>query len=419
MSVHWVFDDADRLLTMTACPHTVYGDKTELIAGRFPMANLFHYFKNNWWNRADHSWQHSSVADRPRCYAYNIGTWNDAGYWTGWSGNAHGFENLLNYVPPAVLADARDGRVLLVMDNLNEGFYDTDLYEFLHQSCTQFGLPPSTICFMTGNELDPRGYAQWCDQRGLTDRITLIGMPHLMYMQQLNLRNSPTPTWSDHTAAKRRWRGIANYNCLNRISRTHRELLVMHLIDRDLHTQGMVSHNTLSYHAWADHGVPQAVIDRAAAALPLVVDDSDFHNNKAMHINTDIYLHSWCSVITETHAFDQAHNLFISEKLWKPVFALQPFMVWGQRHTMAQLRSWGYETFDVLWDESYDSMDDIPRMHGVLDNIQALQVIRDKAGWLAQVREICEHNQAHFMRQDWFNSPYHSQFIAAYQGLNS
>jgi len=419
MTVHWVFDDAERLLTMTACPHTIYGDKTQLIAGRFPMANLFHYFKNNWWNRAGHSWQHSGLHDRPQRYAYNIGTWNNSGYWTGWPGNAHGFENFLSYVPTEVMADARDGRVLLVIDNLNEGFYDSRLYEFLHHCCARFNLPPRAICFMTNNELDPRGYAEWCTTNGVLDRITVIGMPHLMYMQQLNLRNSPLLTWTDHERAKARSRGIANYNCLNRISRNHRELLVMHLIDRDLHTQGMVSHNELAYHAWTEHSVPQAVIDRARTVLPLVVDDSDFGNNKAMHINTEIYLNSWCSVITETHAFDEAHNLFISEKLWKPMFALQPFIVWGQHGTMAQLRSWGYQTFDCLWDESYDILPDLQRMHSVLDNLQGLSVIKDKSGWLAQAREICEHNQRHFMSRDWFNSNYYQQFMTAYNGLNS
>jgi hypothetical protein len=237
-------------------------------------------------------------------------------------------------------------------------------------------------------------------------------------MQQLNMSNNTMLTWDDHMQAKRNTHRIKLYNCLNRMSRNHRELFVMNLIDRDLHTQGMVSHNQLEYYAWIDHGVPQSVIDRATALLPLVVDDADFHNNKAMQINLDIYLNSWFSVITETHAFDQAHNLFISEKLWKPMFALQPFMVWGHRDTMAQLRSWGYETFDAIWDESYDHQPDLQRMHTVLDNIQGLAVIRDKHGLLAQVREICEHNQQHFMKQDWFNSKYYQQFMAAYRGLN-
>ena len=417
-TIPWVFDDG-KLVTMSACPHTALREDLHLAAGRFPIANLFHYFKNNSWNHSDFKRLLNGIEDRPRRYAYNIGTWNDADYWTGWPGNTYGFDNLFHYVHPLVMADAQQGRVLLVIDNLNEGFYDTRLYAFLHQSCALFNLPPKTICFMTGNELDPRGYAAWCDQQGITDRITVIGFPHLMYMQQINLINTAPLSWSDHVSAKQRWRSIADFNCLNRISRNHRELFIMQLIDRGLHTRGLISHNRLAYHDWPEHGVPQTVIDQAESLLPLVADDADFDNNKAMHINQDIYLRSWCSVITETHAFDQPHNLFISEKLWKPIYALQPFMVWGHRGTLAQLRSWGFETFSSLWDESYDDLPDLQRMHAILDNIQGLSVIKDKAGWLEQAKEICEHNQQHFVSLDWFDSSYHDQFVSAFNRLNN
>ena len=203
------------------------------------------------------------------------------------------------------------------------------------------------------------------------------------------------------------------------MSRQHRELFVMKLIDRNLHNHGLISCNKIWYHGWDSLGVPQEVLDKAGALLPLVVDDADFNNNKAMHINGDIYQRSWISVITETHAFDEDHNLFISEKLWKPIWALQPFMVWGHRGTLAQLRSWGFETYQCLWDESYDSADDLDRMELVLQNLQDLCMIKDRLGLVEQARERCEHNQQHFMRQDWFNSMYYQRFMAAYNGLNS
>ena len=94
-------------------------------------------------------------------------------------------------------------------------------------------------------------------------------------------------------------------------------------------------------------------------------------------------------------------------------------MVWGQQGTLSLLRAWGYETFGMLWDEHYDDLPDLERMHVLLDNIQSLLRVRHKPSWLRQAREVCEHNQAHFMRQDWFNSVYYRQFMAAYLGLNS
>jgi hypothetical protein len=419
MSVHWVFDDVDRLLTMTSCPHTKHGPGLELTAGRFPIANLFHYWRNNFWNRSDVVWQYSGIGDRPRSYAYCIGTWQNAEYWTGWEGNAQGFDCFLDHVPAEVMADAKDGRALLVIDNLNEGFYEPRLYQYLHACTAQYDLPPKTLCFVSGNELNPRGYAQWCDGNGIRDRITIIGFPHLWYMQQINLRHIKDITWEDHAVFKQRPHQVKLFNCLNRVSRQHRELLVMKLIDSDLHIQGLISCNQLWYHCWDQLGVPDDVLEKTRQLLPLVVDDADFDNNKAMHINPEIYKKTWMSVITETHAFDEDHNLFISEKLWKPIWALQPFMVWGHRGTMTQLRSWGFQTYDCLWDETYDDCKDLDRVAGILQNLQQINVIKDKNGWLNQCREICEYNKNHFMSADWFSTTYHTRFMQAYAGVSA
>lgn len=414
MTVHWVFDDLDRLLTMTSCPHTVVGDRMELVSGRFPIGNMFHYWKNNWWNRADHVWSYGGVADRPQRYAYNIGTWNDHGYWTGCDGNPHGFTNFLNHVHPLVLEDARNGRARLVIDNLNEGFYDEAFYEFMHRSMARYGLPGASVMWLTGNEHDDRGYQAWCDRHGIRDRFSVVAFCHLMYMQQINLAYRKAPTWDDHLARKALRRSMRGFNCLNRVSRNHRELFVMLLIERGLHRNAAVSHGPIRYHGWTQHGIPQEVIDGANALLPLVVDDPDFDHNKAMHINTDIYLDTWASVITETHAFDEDHNLFISEKLWKPIWALQPFMVLGHAGTLDRLRRWGYETFGMLWDEGYDLMPFNDRVTSLLNNLQTMELIRDRHGWLEQAREVCLHNQRRFLSMDWFQQPEHKRFMAAY-----
>lgn len=414
MSVHWVFDDIDRLLTMTSCPHTVVNARSELESGRFPIGNIFHYWKNNWWNRDGHEWRHSGIADRPDRYAYNIGTWNDHGYWTGCDGNQYGFGNFLDYVHPAVLDDARAGKAKLVIDNLNEGFYDDTFYAFMHDSMRRYGLPGSAIIWMSGNELDDRGYNAWCDDNGIMDRFSIVSFCHLLYMQQINLRYRPRPTWADHEAAKANPRLVKIFNCLNRRSRDHRELLMMLMVDAGLHSKAAISHDILRYHAWADHGVPQDLIDRTSSLLPLVIDDGDFDNNKAMHINTKIYMDSWVSCVTETHAIDQEHNLFISEKIWKPIFALQPFLVMGHMGSLELLRSWGFQTFPMLFDECYDDMPFFDRARIIVNNLQRLEVIPDKRGWLAQAREACEWNQERFLSMDWFNDDAYRRFMRAY-----
>jgi hypothetical protein len=46
--------------------------------------------------------------------------------------------------------------------------------------------------------------------------------------------------------------------------------------------------------------------------------------------------------------------VFLSEKSYKPLGMLHPFMIVGQQHTLKCIRQSGFETFPELWDESYD-----------------------------------------------------------------
>ena len=48
-------------------------------------------------------------------------------------------------------------------------------------------------------------------------------------------------------------------------------------------------------------------------------------------------------------------DVFITEKTFKPICFQQPFMVFGYPRTLAHLRTLGFETFENLFDESYDN----------------------------------------------------------------
>jgi hypothetical protein len=45
---------------------------------------------------------------------------------------------------------------------------------------------------------------------------------------------------------------------------------------------------------------------------------------------------------------------FITEKTYKPIAYRHPFMIYGQSHTLARLHALGFETYENLFDESYD-----------------------------------------------------------------
>jgi hypothetical protein len=63
--------------------------------------------------------------------------------------------------------------------------------------------------------------------------------------------------------------------------------------------------------------------------------------------------------------------VFVTEKTFKPMSGLQPFMVIGGAGILSYLRSQGFETYDNVFDESYDTETDFDRKLDIInDNIQ-------------------------------------------------
>jgi hypothetical protein len=58
------------------------------------------------------------------------------------------------------------------------------------------------------------------------------------------------------------------------------------------------------------------------------------------------------SLVAET--LPTGEQLFVSEKTFKPIILMHPFIVYGSRGTLAYLHKLGFQTFDHVIDESYD-----------------------------------------------------------------
>lgn len=48
--------------------------------------------------------------------------------------------------------------------------------------------------------------------------------------------------------------------------------------------------------------------------------------------------------------------IFLTEKTFKPIMYRHPFVIWGQTGSLAYLKYLGFETFENLFDETYDTM---------------------------------------------------------------
>jgi len=67
----------------------------------------------------------------------------------------------------------------------------------------------------------------------------------------------------------------------------------------------------------------------------------------------NIYDASWYSIVAET--LYKSTNLFITEKIAKPLLGKRVFVLFAAQGCLQYLRSQGFQTFDGIIDESYDA----------------------------------------------------------------
>ena len=124
---------------------------------------------------------------------------------------------------------------------------------------------------------------------------------------------------------------------------------------------------------------------------------------------TDYPMHScWLSLfnesaeslaylVTETVATGRRHHL--TEKTFKPICLGMPFVLVSTAGSLKYLRSYGFKTFDSIWDESYDSeTDDKKRLIMIADLLKQLDQLDSNESQLLfkKAIPIIEHNYNHF-----------------------
>lgn len=112
----------------------------------------------------------------------------------------------------------------------------------------------------------------------------------------------------------------------------------------------------------------------------------------------DSYLH----IVAETFQESHPNRLFFSEKVFKPMWYMQPFILLGEPGALAKLHEFGYQTFGEYWDESYDDIeDDEERLKQALQTAKTLiQLSHAQLHKLTQdVLPILRHNLAHLSKR--------------------
>jgi len=101
-------------------------------------------------------------------------------------------------------------------------------------------------------------------------------------------------------------------------------------------------------------------------------------------------------LVTETVATGRRHHL--TEKTFKPIALGMPFVIVGTKGSLEYLRSYGFRTFEGIWDESYDQADDGVRVERIASLLRSLDELSAaaKQELFEAAQEVIEHNWNHF-----------------------
>ena len=144
------------------------------------------------------------------------------------------------------------------------------------------------------------------------------------------------------------------------------------------------------------------VIKKSFDIVPLELDTKSSVNKIGFRTHNtfkkDLFLDSCINIVTETSML--YNELFISEKIFKPILCYQPFIVLGPVNYLKRLKHYGFKTFDKFWDESYDEITESNlRYDKVFEIILELnkKSLDELNNLYKSLKEICIYNRNHFV----------------------
>jgi hypothetical protein len=109
------------------------------------------------------------------------------------------------------------------------------------------------------------------------------------------------------------------------------------------------------------------------------------------------YEDSYIHFVSES-SFDESLDPFFSEKTWRPIINLQPFLFVGNCNSLAKLKKLGFKTFHPFIDESYDLEQDSKKRFLMIEKeivkLNALS-IEEIHNWYYSIVDILLYNQRH------------------------
>ena len=206
------------------------------------------------------------------------------------------------------------------------------------------------------------------------------------YMYNKHSNNKFDKFTHDHFGSY--WYKKRDFLYLNKFPRDHRVKLYNKLIDGNILTNSVYSFRGLN---------PPVGLSKEYE-LPWV----DANNYPKYGMDQDIteqpYVDTVCSLVSETN--DNNTDVFMTEKIWKPILAQHVFVVHGNYLYLQKLRELGFKTFGSYFDESYDLEQDADKRIDKIYKLCKDLLSKDWQDIYLQSKALRQHNYNNFFNKE-------------------
>ena len=325
--------------------------------------------------------------------------------------------SLKDTIPEHTLKLLQSGKIKLVIEYSHDPIMHIDYIKSFEDYIKNIGIDPSNVIISAGNEFKEYLITYPDSKLKLTCAELLIA-----HQFSREIQNYPRYTDLGYISDIVRDNDLnlntkreKRFLCFNRTLKPHRYAIAHYALKYNLLDNNIFSFiNDLGYNIDDIIDMTQKLLGsdtedlvenlvKLKSMLPYEIDTQNlpFKQKSGFSIansKKEWYADTYIHLTTETSF--QAENIFFSEKTWRPIANLQPFVYVGNYHALEKLKNLGFKTFHPFIDESYDLETnhsiriDMIKEEILKLNSKSIQEIHD---WYYSITDILLHNQKHFM----------------------
>ncbi len=336
-----------------------------------------------------------------------------------------------NYVKRKVQNQMReDKKCFFIFDASTEGFstiYGEPYFDILYKMSKDYNIDPRRIFFTSSNMKDHDNIMRYNMDNNIKTSInifTYLNFEQMIFgtagQTEVDLnQNEDFDTIIERRiqTAVRRTKNKYHHPqfnkvglSLSRVNRPHRTFSAMEIFNSDYYKDMYVSHGSLkgtnldwmlTEMPFPNSGVTREDLKSFKKHTPMIVDTEDFKTNHATALHSDLNDQSLFQIVNETFVNDwHGTSLFYSEKTFRSVYHMQPFVIWGQPGINKRMADYGYKLYDKWFDLSFDDIKDPAKRWRALwkeitrhiDHIRSMDTVKEQIKWKFHHYSILKHN---------------------------